>query len=397
LLGGKGSKELVLLFEGLETTMAELGRGVDKLDLDLFGHPVAGSWEKRLAENNGSLLGSEDLTSDEEVVLVDFTVEGETAHRGDVLLDGVGISGGVVGYTSDGTSTETVDLLVDLGTGVVTLLTRAGDRPLDGSWMPSSDTSNLTETSVSLSAELLGTESLDDALVSLTLGDADGVDALVGLENFSNGDFLFEFAPSPVNLLGNSATVNLNFHNLGLVLSLLDLADLSGSEHTHNSAVLLDTGKVPLDRVLVLGVELVAVSVLGEGLLLSVHPVLVESALHIVVELGGPDSLESAEATGGFDVTDETDDLHGWALEDSASVHNILLDDLLAFTTFLVLDDVGHACLVANESSEMNGLRSIISGEGSYATTMVSCAALGDETEVTVSGLFVFTMGHSVY
>ena len=219
MLGGKGSKELVLLFEGLETTMAELGRGVDKLDLDLFGHPVAGSWENRLAENDGSLLGTEDLTSDEKVILVNFTVEGETAHRGDVLLDGVGISGGVVGNTSDGTSTETVDFLVDLGTGVVTLLTRAGNRPLDGSWVPSSDTSNLTETSVSLSAELLGAESLDDALGSLTLGDADGVDALVGLENFSDGDFLFEFALSPINLLGNGATVDLNFHNLGLVLS----------------------------------------------------------------------------------------------------------------------------------------------------------------------------------
>ena len=397
MLGGKGSKELVLLFEGLETTMAELGGGVDELDLDLFGHPVAGGWEKRLAENNGSLLGSEDLTSDEEVILVDFTVEGETAHRGDVLLNSVSISGGVVGYTSDGTSSETVDLLVDLGTGVVTLLTRAGDRPLDGSWMPSSDTSNFTETSVSLSAKLLGAESLDDALVSFTLGDTDSVDALVGLENFSNGDFLFEFAPGPVNFLGDSATVNLDFHNLGLVLSLFDLADLSGSENTNDSAVLLDTSKVSLNRVLVLGVELVAVSVLGESLLLSIHPVLVESALHIVVELGSPDSLESAEATRGFNVTDESDDLHGWALEDSASVHNILLDDLLAFTTFLVLDDVGHACFVTNESSEMNGLRSIISGEGSYATTMVSCAALGDETEVTVSGLFVFTMGHSLY
>ena len=397
MLGGKGSMELVLLFEGLETTMAELGGGVDELDLDLFGHPVAGGWEKRLAENNGSLLGSEDLTSDEEVILVDFTVEGETAHRGDVLLNSVSISGGVVCYTSDGTSSETVDLLVDLGTGVVTLLTRAGDRPLDGSWMPSSDTSNFTETSVSLSAKLLGAESLDDALVSFTLGDTDSVDALVGLENFSNGDFLFEFAPGPVNFLGDSATVNLDFHNLGLVLSLFDLADLSGSENTNDSAVLLDTSKVSLNRVLVLGVELVAVSVLGESLLLSIHPVLVESALHIVVELGSPDSLESAEATRGFNVTDESDDLHGWALEDSASVHNILLDDLLAFTTFLVLDDVGHACLVTNESSEMNGLRSIISGEGSYATTMVSCAALGDETEVTVSGLFVFTMGHSLY
>jgi hypothetical protein len=140
-----------------------------------------------------------------------------------------------------------------------------------------------------------------------------------------------------------------------------------------------------------------AISVLGEGLLLSVHPILVETALHIVVKLSSPDSLKSTEATRSFDVTDETDDLHGWALEDSASVHNILLDDLLTFTTFLILDDVGHASLVANESSEMDGLRSIISRERSYATTMMSCAALGDETEVTVSGLFVFTMGHSVY
>ena len=199
--------------------MTKLGRGVDELDLDLFGHPVAGSWEDRLAENNGSLLGSEHLASDEEVVLVDFTVEGETAQWGDVLLNGISVGGSVVSNTSDGTSTETVDLLVDLGTGVVTLLTRAGDRPLDGSGMPSSDTSNLAETSVSLSTELLGAESLDDTLGSLTLGDTDGINAFVAFENFTNRDFLFEFAPGPVNLFGNSATVNLDFHNLGLVLS----------------------------------------------------------------------------------------------------------------------------------------------------------------------------------
>jgi hypothetical protein len=52
-------------------------------------------------------------------------------------------------------------------------------------------------------------------------------------------------------------------------------------------------------------------------------------------------------------------------------VHNVLLDNLLTFTTFLILDDVGHTCFVTNESSEMNGLGGIISGEGSYATTVV--------------------------
>jgi hypothetical protein len=170
LLGGKGSEELVFFLEGLVPTVAKFGRGVDELDFNLFGHPVTGGWENGLAENNWSLLGSHNLTSDEEIVLVDFTVEGETSHGGDVLLNGISLGGSIIGNTSDSTSSESVDLLVDLGTGVITLLTRAGDRPLDGSGMPSSNTSNLTETSVSLSAKLLGAESLDDTLVSFTLG-----------------------------------------------------------------------------------------------------------------------------------------------------------------------------------------------------------------------------------
>lgn len=174
---------------------------------------------------------------------------------------------------------------------------------------------------------------------------------------------MLKFAPSPVNLLGNSATVNLNFHNLRLVLSLFDLTDLGSSKNADDCAVLLDTGKVSLDGVLVLSIKLVSVGVLGESLLLGVHPVLVESALDVVVKLGSPNSLKSSEATGSFDVTDETDNLHGWAFKNCASVHDVLLDDLLALTTFLILDDVGHTCFVTNKGSEMNWLRGIISGE----------------------------------
>jgi hypothetical protein len=79
--------------------------------------------------------------------------------------------------------------------------------------------------------------------------------------------------------------------------------------------------------------------------------------------LGSPNSLESTEATWGLDVTDKTNDLHWWAFKNSASVHNILLDDLLALTTLLIFDDVGHTGLVADESGEMDGLRGIVSWE----------------------------------
>jgi hypothetical protein len=56
------------------------------------------------------------LTSNEEVILGNLTVVGETTERGDVLLNGISSGGGVVGNTADLTSTKTVDLLVDFST-----------------------------------------------------------------------------------------------------------------------------------------------------------------------------------------------------------------------------------------------------------------------------------------
>jgi len=101
LLGGKGSEPLVLLLGSLEATVTELGGGIDELDLDLFGHPVTGAGEDRLTEDHSSLLGTNNLTSHEEVILVDLTVVGEATHGGDVLLDGISGGGGVVGNTTD--------------------------------------------------------------------------------------------------------------------------------------------------------------------------------------------------------------------------------------------------------------------------------------------------------
>jgi len=69
---------------------------------------------------------------------------------------------------------------------VITLLTSSGDRPFDGSGMPSTNTGNLSETSVSLSLELLGTESLNNTLVTFTLGYTNGINNFVSFEDLTN-------------------------------------------------------------------------------------------------------------------------------------------------------------------------------------------------------------------
>ena len=101
---------------------------------------------------------------------------------------------------------------------------------------------------------------------------------------------------------------------MGLVLSDLDLSDLSGSKDAHNSAVLGDALEVTGDGVFSVLGGLELVGVLGEGLLFAGQPVLVHSALDFLVEVLGPDGTEGAEATGGLDVADQSDDLHWGAL-----------------------------------------------------------------------------------
>ena len=397
-LRGERSEDLVLLVSSLEAAVTDLGSGIDELDVDSLGLPGLGNREDGLSEGDGSLSGAHNTALDKNVVLVDLTVVGEATERSDVLNNGISLSSSVVLDAVDSTSTDLVDLLVDLSSGVVAHLTAAGDRPLDGSGMPGTDTSDLAATSVRLALEALDVEPLDDTLGTVTLGDTDDIDALAELEDLTNADLLLEFAVSPVDLLVNGATVDLDLHEVSLVLAEAELADLGSADDTNDGGVLLDAGKIA--RVVVLGVLVglvLAVDVLGESLLLGGHPVLVETALDIGVKVLGPDGREGAEATGGLDVADEANDLHGRALNDGGRVHNVLLDGGLTFlqATLLELDDVGHASLVANEGGKVDGLGGVVTRERSNATAVVTGAPLGEVGKRVVAGVLVFTMGHA--
>jgi len=363
LLGGKRSEDLILLGSSLEATVTVLGGGVNELDIDLLGLPGLDGREDGLSESDSSLAGSHDTTLNKDEVLVDLTVMGEATERSDVLSDSIGLSGGVVLDTSDGTGSNSVDLVVDLSSGVVTELTTSGDRPLDGGWMPGTDTGDLSETSMRLTGKSGDTESLDDTGHTLTAGNTDGINALGLLEDLTNADLLLELLDGESDLLVDGATVDLDLHDVSLVLSKRKLTDLGGADDADGSGVFLDTGEIT--GVMLLGVLILVllVGVLGEGLLLGVHPVLVESALHIGVHVLGEDGAQGTGATGGLNVTNESDDLHRRALNDGDGVDNILLDGLLTLTTLLVLDDVSHAGLVTNKSGKMDGLGSVVTGE----------------------------------
>lgn len=183
----------------------------------------------------------------------------ESTHGGDLLHGNVGVRASIVVVIS---LTDAVDLAVYVGTMMIAELTRAGDVVCDLSWMPRSDTGNLSATTMRFTLEHLDSPALDDTLVSLTLGNSNGIDELVGLEDVSNGDLLLEFAVSPINFGVNISTVNLDLHNVSLFEAEFEELGLGVSEDADHTAVFLNAVEGLADVLLVLGL------VFSEGLVL---------------------------------------------------------------------------------------------------------------------------------
>lgn len=395
LLGGKWAHELLLLFDGLEFTMSDLGGGIDELDFGVEDSEGRGLWEHSLSNGDNSLSWSHDSTSDQDEVLVDNTVVRESTNWGDVLDMRILFSGGVVGSTSAGTGSNSVDLLVDLGSMEVTLITSSSNSPLNGRWMPSTDTSNLSETSMGLSWKSVDTESLDNTGSSLTSGNGNGINHLVLLEDFSNGDFLLELGSSPFDLLGGGSSVNLDFHKMSLLLSeSLKLVHLGGAKNSNGRAVFLDSLDISVNVLLGLSVFLISLGVVGESLLFGEVVVLIESSNDTFWKVLGPGGGESSESSWGLDVSNHTDNLHWWGLKNGTWLDDILSDCLLTFLLFFIPDDVSHTGFVSHEGGKMNWLSLIIWREGSDVTLGVLASSLWKISQMTASWMLKLSVRH---
>ena len=74
------TEERVLLCGSLVSTVAELGRRVDPLQLDLLQGLARGVGVHRLAESHDALLDSRDGTLEDDEVVLDLSVADEATH-----------------------------------------------------------------------------------------------------------------------------------------------------------------------------------------------------------------------------------------------------------------------------------------------------------------------------
>uniref|UniRef100_A0A3P9P5H6 Uncharacterized protein n=1 Tax=Poecilia reticulata TaxID=8081 RepID=A0A3P9P5H6_POERE len=241
--------------------------------------------------------------------------------------------------------------------------------------MPGADAGNLTQAAMRFAGELLGVPAAGDALVAVTLGDADDVDHLVLGEDGADPHCLLQLLAGPVHLVGDGAAVQLHLHQVGLLLPQRQQTNLCVDDDSDDLALLLAILVLPF------------LAVLGEGLLLGFHsPVLVEAAFAFVAHVLGEDGLERAQAAGRVDVADDPDYDHGRSLHDGHGLHHFLLVDLcVKIKTYLLTS--------LNEGRQVNRLAGVILREALGLTAVTATPFAGQKAQGSVSRSRKLTVG----
>ena len=92
---------------------------------------------------------------------------------------------------------------------------------------------------MSLAGKFLCVPSASDTVVTATFGNTDTIDHLSLGENSVNWDVLFEVILAPVDFLGDRATVDLDFHDMSLLLTEGQSFHLSMADGTNGNGVFL--------------------------------------------------------------------------------------------------------------------------------------------------------------
>lgn len=375
---------LIFLLLSLEATVSDLGAGINKFEGDLLKSGSGDSGNDGLSDETDSLLRSNATTLDHDEVVINHTIMGEATDRGDGLLSQIREGGGGVLISS---LTNSVDLLIELSSMMETLVTGPGDSPPDSSGMPRSNATNSPVTSMGLLGEMLNTVSLDDTGSSMTLGDTADIDHLILVDDSIDGDLLLEESSGEVNLLGDIASINLNFENVVLLLPKVELVHLGGGDDSNDGSILPDTVKFHFDRLV--GLIFMLLGVLAEGLLLGLHPVLVEPSEGTLIELLAPDSGHGPKTTGGVNITNNTHNSHGGSLNDRYSLDHLLFI-VPGTLTVNLSQDVGHASLESGESSKMTAFSLVILREVPDSTSESLRPPSGGKAKMAMSGSFKF-------
>merc|ERR1711988_1628399 len=141
----------------------------------------------------------------------------------------------------------------------------------------------------------------------MTLCHSNNINAFVHVEHTGDRNLLLKVFPGPLHLVGCAASVQLDLHDMSLLLHFTQNFHLGVSNNSDDTAVLLDLAQISLN------------------LLLASRPILVESSLTFLSNVLSPHCLKGSQSTRGVDVTNNTNNHNRWSFEDGHSFSHLFL------------------------------------------------------------------------
>eukprot|EP00178_Gracilaria_changii_P002665 TRINITY_DN13974_c0_g1_i2.p1 TRINITY_DN13974_c0_g1~~TRINITY_DN13974_c0_g1_i2.p1 ORF type:complete len:242 (-),score=21.76 TRINITY_DN13974_c0_g1_i2:33-758(-) len=240
--------------------------------------------------------------------------------------------------------------------------------------MPSSDTTNSSESSMSFSGQFGDSKSFNHSSHSVSFSDSNDINVFSFFENLVYGDFFFEQIVSKLDFVFNRSSVDLDFIDVGFFVFEVYFIGLGVADKSDYGAVLDDSVFGLFSDFL----GLQSLSILGEGFFLGSIPVLVKSSFERFAESLSPKGSQSSQSLDGFDVSDHSDDSHGRSLDNGGCFDCLLFVELRA-RSLDFSQNVGHSSLETCKSGKMRGLFLVIFGERSDSSLVVSSPSFRQE------------------
>lgn len=80
----------------LEASMSHFGAGIDEFKIDGFQCRALSVYQQGFSQSDDTLLGTSTATLDQEEIVANFTIKGETTHRRDGLVSDIVFCCGVI-------------------------------------------------------------------------------------------------------------------------------------------------------------------------------------------------------------------------------------------------------------------------------------------------------------
>ena len=209
-----------------------------------------GEWN--LSQGGKPLLKSNAATLQHDEILFHLPLVRESTHGCNSLISQIIICGcAILNELHVILGTLPVDPFIDLSLVVASLLTNSWYGELEPARTPGFNASKLSQTLVSLPWQFLSVPLASRALEPVTVGHFNDINHFILNKDSANRNFFLKVFPSKVDLISNGSAIQLNLHDMSLLLPVSEDLHLNVHDRADGSAILFHLIQILLSLLLV--------------------------------------------------------------------------------------------------------------------------------------------------